>query len=81
MVVKEKSYKENGITVKYNNRDITSNATITYTINGTSYSSIKDLENAINALPAGDYRITYTITYNGQTPKTAERILTITKKN
>ena len=81
MVVQEKSYKENGIIVKYNNKDVTSSATITYAINGTSYSSIKDLENAVNVLPAGDYKITYTVTYNGQTPKTAERTLTITKKN
>ncbi len=81
MVVQEKNYKENGITVKYNNKDVTSSATITYAVNGTSYSSVKDLENAVNALPAGDYKITYTATYNGQTPKTAERTLTITKKN
>ena len=81
MVIQEKSYKENGITVKYNNKDITSSATITYAVNGTSYSSIKDLENAINALPAGDYKITYTAVYNSQSPVTAERTITITKKN
>lgn len=81
MVIQEKSYKENGITVKYNNKDITSSATITYAVNGTSYSSIKDLENAINTLPAGDYKITYTAVYNSQSPVTAERTITITKKN
>ena len=81
MVVQEKSYKENGIIVKYNNKDVTSSATITYAVNGTSYSSIKDLENAVNALPAGEYKITYTAVYNSQKPKTAERTLTITKKN
>ena len=79
--VQEKNYKESGITVKYNNKDVSSSATITYAVNGTSYSSIKDLETAVNTLTEGEYKITYTVAYNGQSPVTIERTLTITKKN
>lgn len=81
IVTQENNYKEKGITVKYDNKDITNIATITYAINNTSYSNIKDLENTINTLPTGNYKITYTVTYNNQKPITAYRLITITKKN
>lgn len=80
MAIQEGTYKENGVTVKYNDKTIT-DYNITYAVNDTSYSSIKDLEDAINLLPIGTYKITYTITYNNATPVSTERTITITKKN
>ena len=55
------SYNEEGIVVKYDNNDITKISKITYTVNGTDYTSKNALESAINKLVSGD---TATITYN-----------------
>lgn len=60
-------YKEEGITVKYNNKDITnnSNTEITYEIIGNQVYMTKDnLEDAINNLSSGTYKIKYIVKYN-----------------
>lgn len=63
--VKEK-YSEEGLTVTYENKDVTSNAKITYQLNNKTYTSETDLINNVNSLSEGTYIITYTVTYKGK---------------
>jgi len=65
------TYKETGIkSIYYGNSDITKTANVKYQIvNGSSltdYNTITELENAVNKLPAGNYKIKYIISYKGQ---------------
>ena len=63
-------YTEEGITVLYNNEDVTDKASIKYTLedNGSeaTYTTVSQLENAVNALSNGNYTIKYTVTYKGK---------------
>ena len=65
------TYKESGIkSIYYGNTDITKTANVKYQIvNGstlTDYNTITELENAVNKLPAGNYKIKYIISYKGK---------------
>ncbi len=61
------NYIEEEIKVTYKNEDVTNDCKINYSLktnNGShSYTSSKDLEDAINQLEAGTYKITYKISY------------------
>ncbi len=61
-------YTESGIVVKYNGRDVTKYADtkITYEVNNISYNSVKELEEAINNLNAGTYKIKYIVNYKDE---------------
>lgn len=70
-------YHEGTHVVKYNNKDVTSQVSdFKYTLNGTDYNSSNDIEDAVNALEAGTYTITYTVNYSGKTAS-AKRTVTI----
>lgn len=79
ITVEKGKYTEEGITAKYNGRDVTKNSrtSITYEISGDSntYKAISSLENAINKLEAGTYTITYTVTYSNETEKITRTII------
>ena len=79
ITVEKGKYTEEGITAKYNGRDVTKNSrtSITYEISGDSntYKAISNLENAINKLEAGTYTITYTVTYSNETEKITRTII------
>ena len=65
------SYTESGIkSIYYGNTNITKTAEIKYQlVNGsniTDFYTITELENAVNKLPAGNYKIKYTISYKGK---------------
>lgn len=62
------SYKESGLKVIANGKDVTDDCEVTYTVvNRNSFTSKEELENYMNTLEVGDYTIKYTITYNGKT--------------
>ena len=72
-VVKGK-YKEEGITVKFDGKDVTTSSTITYTLNNNKYEK-DELEKEINKLDAGqEVEITYTATYNKITKKITRKV-------
>ena len=79
ITVEKGKYTEEGITAKYNGRDVTKNSrtSITYEISGDSntYKAISNLENAINKLETGTYTITYTVTYSNETEKITRTII------
>jgi len=57
-------YKDAGFKVFYDKEDVTSKINkITYSLNGTDYSTKYELEQAVNALSSGDYTIKYTVEY------------------
>ena len=65
------SYTESGIkSIYYGNTNITKTAEIKYQlVNGsniTDFYTITELENAVNKLPAGNYKIKYIISYKGK---------------
>ena len=62
------TYKEDGFkSITYGEIDVLSTATIEYQVTTssgtTTYSTVSELENYINSLPAGSYRINYIVTY------------------
>ena len=66
-------YKENAITIRYNGITINnSNANISYKLYSSSgsqlgsYSSANELENKVNTLSAGNYKISYIVSYKGE---------------
>lgn len=65
------SYVENGVkSVFYGSSNVTNSASIKYQIiintDITEYTTETEVENAINQLPAGTYKINYIISYNGK---------------
>ena len=64
------TYEEKGFkSIKYNSIDITNNVDIKYTVSSNLedvFNTKEDLNTYINTLPAGNYTITYTISYLGQ---------------
>ena len=65
------SYVESGIqNILYGTTDITTQATVKYQLinsNAVSnYNTITEIQNAINKLPAGTYKINYIISYDGK---------------
>lgn len=69
----EKGFKE----IKYGNLDISNNVTIIYSISGDTnvYTTATEFETFVNTLPAGNYTITYTITYQGQQLKKTRNLI------
>jgi len=69
------------IVVKYNNRDVTTDATIIYSIKNTTISTNNkiDFVNEINKLEEGTYIIEYRVTYKGKNI-TKQKNLTLTKR-
>lgn len=57
-------YSEKGITVTYKNK-ITEKASITYEIDNKTFTKVDELENYINNLDTGNYKIKYTANYKG----------------
>lgn len=62
-LIKGTNYIDDGITVTYNGKDVTTSSTITYQINSTKFTSKNDLEEKVSTLDIGDYEIIYNITY------------------
>ena len=61
------NYKESGITIKYKGKNITNNAEVTYELLGVqTYKTKEEIENAINNLDTGSYKIKYTAKYLGK---------------
>ena len=65
------SYTENGIkNILYGINEVTTQATIKYQLINNSvisnYNTVVELQNAMNKMPAGTYKINYVITYNGK---------------
>lgn len=57
-----------GYTVTYNGKNVTSNSTAVFSINGKSYTRYQDLISYIsNNLSSGEYNIVYKIKYNNET--------------
>lgn len=79
ITVEKGKYTEEGITAKYNGRDVTKNSrtSITYeiSVDSNTYKAISNLENAINKLETGTYTITYTVTYSNETEKITRTII------
>ena len=72
------SYKDAGVTVTYDNKNVTSDCTITYKINDITYNTKEELENAINAITEETtLKITYNIVHNtsNQTKTTSRTII------
>lgn len=71
------AYSEQGVTVTYEGKTITPTK-ITYTLNGKTYTSEQDLENAVNNITdtSSKLKITYNITYNS-IEGTATRTITL----
>ena len=68
------NYSEGSHVIKYNNKDITNEVdNIKYTLNGKTYTSSSDLEDAVNELSAGEYSIVYTVKYKNEPEATATR--------
>lgn len=66
-------YKENDITIRYNGISIdNSDASISYKLYSSSgsqlgsYSSANELQNKVNTLSAGNYKISYIVSYKGE---------------
>lgn len=66
-------YKENAITIRYNGITIdNSKASISYKLYSSSgeqlgsYSSANELQNKVNTLSAGNYKISYIVSYKGE---------------
>ena len=80
--IEKETYKEDGITVKFGTKDITSIVTPTYKINETTYKTVKELEDAVNTLSKTEteIKITYTVTYKKKT-KTATRTVKVKSEN
>ncbi|MGM9881888.1 MAG: transglycosylase domain-containing protein [Bacilli bacterium] len=71
---KKGNYSEDGITVIYEGKDVTSEAKITYNLNNKTYNSETDLIDNINSLSKGDYTITYNILYKAKKASTTRQI-------
>lgn len=54
-----------GYAATYNGRDITNSSTVTFSINGNTYTDYHKLISYISSLSAGEYNIVYRITYSG----------------
>ena len=78
------TYKEekNAIKVTFGTKDITSKVTPTYQIKDTKYTTIKELEEAVNTLSETEKEITitYSVTYKDKTT-TATKTIKILEKN
>ncbi len=73
--VVKNTYTDEGITITYNNEDVTTKSTIKYQLNETIYNSSSDLEKAVNELtPNTEVTITYTVTYKKETKKITRTI-------
>jgi len=72
------TYKESGLKVTYENKDITELTTITYQVNNTTYKTTDELEKAINALSNKEVKITYKVSYKTKS-KTVVRTVKITE--
>ena len=59
------NYVEEGITITYDDENITNKTGVIklYKLNNKTYLSISDLEDAVNKLDNGTYKITYSVTY------------------
>lgn len=70
------SYAEAGITVKSGSKDITDKCNIKYIIEGNPFNSSSALESYINSSikTAGNYTITYEVTYNNKTESSTKNI-------
>ena len=62
---KKEKYSDNGITIKYEGKDVTKDSEITYLINNKVFNTKIDLENAINNLADGTYQLKYKAIYKG----------------
>ena len=76
--IKKGTYKEAGLKVTYNNKDISKLAVITYQVNDEIYKNTTELEKAINALSNTEIKITYKVTYLTKS-KTLTRTVKITE--
>lgn len=70
-------YEEKGFkTITYGNMDISQSVKITYAISTDTnlYTTATEFETFVNTLPAGNYTITYTITYQGLQLKKTKKL-------
>ena len=71
-------YQEKGFkSITYGNMDISKSVTIIYSITTDTnvYTTATEFETFVNTLPAGNYTITYTITYQGQQLKKTRNLV------
>lgn len=71
------NYLDNGITVTYNDEDVTSSSKITYVLDNTKYDTQKELEDAVNAITT---QTTVTIKYEIKYKKDNETLTKIISK-
>ena len=57
------NYVEEGVVVTYDGEDISNEASITYSVQSTTTTSVSQLEKKINSLSPGTYHIRYSINY------------------
>lgn len=77
--IKKGTYKEAGLKVMHEKKDVTKTSIITYQINNTTYKTAEELEKAVNALSNTEVKITYKVTYKTKS-KTLTRTIKITDK-
>ena len=70
------NYVEEGITITYDDENITNKTGVIklYKLDNKTYLSISDLEEAVNKLDNGTYKITYSVTYLTETENTTRTI-------
>lgn len=68
------TYKDEGIKVTQNDKDITKDTTIKYKLNDKEYQKVEELEKAINELSNTEITITYEVTYKTETKTITRKI-------
>ncbi len=63
ITVENGNYVEEGVVVTYDGEDISNEASITYSVQSTTTTSVSQLEKKINSLSPGTYHIRYSINY------------------
>ena len=69
------SYSDEGVKVTYDGKDVTSDSKIKYIIQGKTLNSKSELEEEINSLSEGEYKITYSVEYKGKTTTVTKKII------
>lgn len=69
------SYSDEGIKVTYDGKDVTSDSKIKYIIQGKTLKSKSELEEEVNSLSEGEYKITYSVEYKGKTTTVTKKII------
>ena len=60
---KNEKYVDSGISITYDNKDVTKDVTITYLLDSKPYDTKADLEKAVNELNDGTHQVKYKVSY------------------